>query len=437
MFRYYLRLAGLSIARNPVLSLLMVAAIGLGIGAFMSVMTINHMMARNPIPEKSDQLFYVQLDNWDPNEAYDAPNEPPDQVTYIDAMALMAAGRASRQTASASFSSAVDPEDPDQAPFAVAVRGTHADFFPMFDVPFLHGSGWDAAADRQHEAVVVLSREVSERLYGDRNPVGEAMRLAGILYRVVGVLDDWQPQPRFYDVSSGAFNNTDDLFLPFNAAIANAIPRGGNSNCWKLPEEKGFKGYMNSECIWIQFWAELPSRQQQEDYRYFLDTYVSEQKALGRFPRALNNRISDVMSWMQNRDVVDPNARAMLALAFMFLVVCLLNTLGLLLAKFLSRAPEIGLRRAVGGSRAQLFTQYLVESAVIGVAGGSLGLLLSWLSLQGMIRLFGDFFRDMAQMDWAMVMMTFLVAVLVSIVAGLYPTWRACSVAPAGQLKGQ
>ena len=101
MFRYYLKLGWLSIRRNPLLSTLMIAAIAVGIGACMTTITVNYLMSSNPIPHKSDELFYVQLDNWDP---YDSSLkkigfEPPDQVTYLDAMALMKAGKAYRQVA--------------------------------------------------------------------------------------------------------------------------------------------------------------------------------------------------------------------------------------------------------------------------------------------------------------------------------------------------
>ena len=97
MLRYYLKLGMLSIKANWALSTLMVAAIAIGIGACMTIVTVRHVMADNPIEHKNDQLFHVQLDNWNPNDPYDEPNEPPEQVTYLDATALLEAGRAHRQ----------------------------------------------------------------------------------------------------------------------------------------------------------------------------------------------------------------------------------------------------------------------------------------------------------------------------------------------------
>ncbi len=147
----------------------------------------------------------------------------------------------------------------------------------------------------------------------------------------------------------------------------------GNNSCWTSPPDDSYEGYLASECIWTQFWVELDSQAERERYLSFLNNYVNEQKKLGRYPRPLNNRLSNVMEWMRNQRVVGDDARAQVWLAGSFLLVCLLNTVGLLLAKFLGRAPEIGLRRALGASRRQVFAQHLIESGMIGVVGSVLG----------------------------------------------------------------
>ena len=116
-----------------------------------------------------------------------------------------------------------------------------------------------------------------------------------------------------------------------------------NSPKWQhqlleTPDGDGFEAFLNSECVWIQFWAELRNDTEKQDYMAFLNAYVEQQKELGRFPRPINNRLSDVMEWMENQEVVEDDARVMLGLSLLFLVVCLLNTIGLLLAKFLGKS---------------------------------------------------------------------------------------------------
>jgi putative ABC transport system permease protein len=181
----------------------------------------------------------------------------------------------------------------------------------------------------------------------------------------------------------------------------------------------------------------LRNEQEKQDYLAFLNAYTEQQKKLGRFPRPINNRLSDVMEWMENQEVVDDDAQVMLGLSFLFLVVCLLNTIGLLLAKFLGKSGDIGLRRALGGSRSNLFVQHLVESGLIGLGGGIAGLGLAWLGLRGIEMLFGDLVENMVDMDWVMVLTAIGLAIVSALLAGLYPTWRACRIEPASQLKAQ
>ena len=69
MFKYYVQLALSSIMRSKVHSLLTMLTIALGIGACTITLTLVSSMSANPISHKSEQLYRVQLDNWDPNQA--------------------------------------------------------------------------------------------------------------------------------------------------------------------------------------------------------------------------------------------------------------------------------------------------------------------------------------------------------------------------------
>lgn len=436
MFFYYLRLARISIIKNWGMSALMIVAIGLGIGASMTTVTVNYLMSANPIPHKSSQLYNVQLDSWDVNEPANDNGDPPDQLTYRDAMYLMEAKKAYRQNIQAQANSVIEPEGDDSLPFMVSARANSADFFTMFDLPFIYGSGWDQSADKNKEQVVVLSNETNQRVFGGENSVGKNIKIAGNYFKVVGVIDYWDPKPRFYDISTGAFNDSEDIFVPFSLIAEEKIGRSGNTNCWK-PVGDGFQAFLNSECVWLQFWVELPNEQARSEYMSFLNAYVDDQKALGRFERPQNNRLNNVMQWLEQQQVVADDAIMMMTMSFMFLIVCLLNTVGLLLAKFLGKAPEIGLRQALGASRRTLFAQYIIESACIGIAGGVVGLIFAWLGLQGIASLYGDMLKGLTGLDTTMIISAITLAVVTSILAGIYPTWRACNVQPSQQLKSQ
>ena len=79
----------------------------------------------------------------------------------------------------------------------------------------------------------------------------------------------------------------------------------------------------------------------------------------------------------------------------------------------------------------------MIESGLIGLGGGVLGLGLAWLGLRGIEMLFGDFVENLVGLDWVMVLTAIGLAIVSALLAGLYPTWRACRIAPASQLKLQ
>ena len=186
-------------------------------------------------------------------------------------------------------------------------------------------------------------------------------------------------------------------------------------------------------------WIEVRKPSERNSYLQFLDAYAEEQKALGRFQRPLNNRLNSPAEWLADREVVDDNVSVLLSIAVLFLVVCLLNTIGLLLAKVMRRAKDICLRRALGASKKALFSQYIIEAGIIGSAGGLLGVGATWLGLRGIENLYADyeFIQYLVRMDWTMVLLAVVLAVLSALGAALYPTWRACNITPASQLRIQ
>jgi putative ABC transport system permease protein len=435
MFSYYVRLALLSLRRNPVLTALMVAAIALGIGASMTSLTVLRAMSGNPLEHKEGLVYRPQLDNWSPGNPYSEDGSPPDQFTYRDATYLVAAKKGVRQAAMFPNVLAVEPENREIKPYMATVLFTHGDFFPMFDAPFKYGNGWSGAQDDDTARVVVLSAPTNERLFAGADSVGKTVRMGAEDFRVVGVLEEWNPQPKFYETSGGGFQDPEEFFVPFKNGIERELQSSSNNNCWK-DSGNGYQAWLESECIWISMWVELASASEREGYLEFMNNYVNDQKKLGRFERPLNNRLDTTGEWLDLQGVVPRDARTQLWLAVAFLVVCLVNTVGLLLAKFLARAPEIGLRRAVGASRREVFTQYLTEAGMVGVVGAISGLILTMLGLAGLRALYNDTpTGDLATLEPSMILITMAVALAASVLAGVYPTWKACQVTPATQLK--
>lgn len=434
MFGYYLNLALRSFRRNRVLTALMVLAIALGIGASMTTLTVFHVLSGDPIPQRSDRLFYVQLDP-ETRDGYKPGDEPQDQLTRFDAEELLRQKKAKRQAMMTGGGGVVEPDGNKLKPFTVGLRYTSADFFAMFDVPFLRGRSWTGGDDDGRARVTVVTRELGEKLFGGSDPVGRELRIDGHALRIVGVIDDWQPAPHFYDLNTGRYDSDEQAFLPISTALDLKLGRNGSMNCFGRTIVNDPTA-QNVPCSWMQYWVELESAGDAAAYKRYLDNYSEQQRSAGRFERPANTRLRNVMEWLEFRQVVPGDVRLQMWLAFAFLVVCLLNTVGLLLAKFLRRSGEIGVRRALGASRMEIFKQCLVEAGTVGVAGGALGLVLALLGLWA-VRQRPAEYAQLAHLDGGMLALTFVLAIGASLLAGLLPAWRAMRVPPALQLKSQ
>ncbi|MEI2456787.1 MULTISPECIES: ABC transporter permease [Lysobacter] len=430
-FAYYLQLALRSFKRNRVLTALMVLAIALGIGASMTTLTVFHVLSGDPIPDKSERLFYVQLDAADLH-GFKPGEEPESQLTRFDAEALLREGRAERQALMSGGNVVVTPAGGQSSKISEA-RYTSEGFFDLFDTPFQYGRGWTRTEDEGRARVAVISRELNQTLFGGGNSVGRTVRVENVDLRIVGVLDDWRPVPRFYDLNLSRYGEPEELFVPFWTARDIGLEHSGNRNCWA--DSGGDQLSATAPCAWVQYWAQMDPAQAGA-YRDYLGAYSEQQRKAGRFQRPPNPRLRDVMQHLEHNKVVPNDVRLQVWLAFGFLLVCLINTVGLLLAKCLRRSSEIGVRRALGASRRDIFLQFLVESGTLGVAGAALGLGLALLGLWA-VRQNPAQYAQLAHLDGTMLLTTFALSIGASVLAGLLPAWRACQVTPAIQLKSQ
>ena len=433
MLGYYLYLGLRSLKRTPVLTALMMVALALGIGASMTTLTVLRVLAGNPIPGKSSELYYPQID---PRDLFDyAPGvEPPAQLTWLDGMNLLRAQRADRQALMTGGNVAVLFPQGGLDPFFQPARFTTSGFFPMFDVPFQYGHPWSAADDDDRARVVVISHTLNDRLFGGKDSAGQTLRLGLHDFRIIGVLGDWRPNPQFYDLNRKRYNENEGVFLPLSTSQDVGFNHDGDVECWG----NGGNASTNPDtpCVWLQFWVQLNTPAKAAAYRQFLRQYSGRQRALGRFRRPPNVRLRDVTQWLAYSRVVPGDVRLQSWLAFGFLLVCLVNTVGLMLAKFTRRQGELSVRRAMGASRAALFGQLLCESGAVGLAGGVGGLLLAWFGLS-LVRQRPTEYASLAHLDPVMLLGTFLLSVGASLLAGVLPARRVSYVPPAWHLKSE
>jgi putative ABC transport system permease protein len=125
------------------------------------------------------------------------------------------------------------------------------------------------------------------------------------------VLDDWQPQPKFYDLNNGSFDAPEDVYIPWKWGETLKLGSYGNSNCWKIDNIDSFEGFASSECVWVQAWVELPTIAARYRMQSMLDAFTDRERKAGRFPRPRNNRLTDVEQWLKDQRVVQSDNRVL------------------------------------------------------------------------------------------------------------------------------
>jgi putative ABC transport system permease protein len=437
MLGYHVKTAIVSLKRNPIVTALLVAAIALGICVSTSFVTLQHLFTQDPVPGKTSKIFQVQLDSWGTDGPFrtETPELLPDQVTYRDARNLMKSPVPLRQTPAFITRYFVHPDPKLARPFQADVRLTYSDLFTIFDMPFAYGGPWTKEADAKPEQVAVIDHDTNMKMFRGENSVGRTIRIEDREFRVVGVLAPYRPPMRWWELNRNPTGKPEPVYIPFNFVEPLTIWTTGNTSGWKSRGGDTHQHFLNSETIWIQYWVELPDAKSQDAYRDWLTSYMQDQKKLGRFPRPLRHSITTIPGILERDKFVPQSVRTMSIVSLLFLAVCSVNLIGILLGKFLARIPEVSVRRALGASRAQIFWQHLIECELIGLAGGAIGITLSF----GMLRILARFMPngEALHLDGEMLLLGAVLSLVAGAVAGLYPAWRVCSVPPAMQLKVQ
>jgi putative ABC transport system permease protein len=441
MFSYSDFLANLrSLLRTPLLLSLMVGAIGVGIGGWMTLFAVYHALESDPIPTKSGKLFAPRIDIRGPafRPAPGVINRYLTMLTYRDTQALIAGHRQIRQTATyATRFSVVSPTSAVR-PFHASGRAAYPDFFEMFDVPFHAGAPWTMADEQQRSHVVVITGKLAGRLFGQDEAIGQTLRINDEAYRVVGVMDAWQLRVPIYDLN-GTINDVEDVFLPFNTAIDRRMAPTRNQSCFNPggfdPNADRMTMLLNSECVFINFWIELPEQRLVAQYEDWLNHYAQEQQANGRFGWLPLTKLQNATQYMAYVEGSLGVLGATTVLSLGFFVACLVNAIGLMLARLNTRATEFSIRRLLGAKVRDIFALCLAESAAVGALGSLCGLAVSLLGLALMRAISPPQLARLEHIDLTTIALAILISIVATVCVGVIPAWRASGFNPVVELK--
>lgn len=415
-----------SVSRDKAMIGLMVLALAVGASTFVAFMSLLGLLSGNPLGAGARQVHLVQIDF----RLIERDRAPvPLTLPYQDAIAISGYSAGRFVPVAAALASLRGEAGAYEIHDALLTRRT---FFEVFAVPFLYGSAWSEDADARHERVAVISSSLNERLFHGENSVGRLLDTRTGRLRIVGVLANWRPVPKFYNLSSPRrFEAVEDVFMPLSSGMDLNIPLNTGFDCpMGLPDLAHLK---TSECSWLSLWAQIKDEDTGAFSRY-VRAYASKQHENGRGVRGADVHTWNVEELMHELRIVPSSVYAQAIAASGFLMVCLCNCMALLLAKFKRREGTLILLHAIGASRGRIVRMLVMEGASIGMAGGLIGLCTGWLCVVA-LRGQGHDFSSAIRFDWAAAIGTVVLSLVGATAASIGPALVVARVDPADQLK--
>jgi predicted permease len=376
-----------TLARTPGFSFVVILVMALGTGATIAMFTVVHSVLMNPLPYRNpDRLVRIYEDSREYHKIY---------VSGADFLDWRRQEKDSfEQMAAISWDSYNLSGTPGQLPEQVLAQVASWNAFPMLGVQAALGRVFDAADDRpEANAVVVLSWGLWKRRYGgDRGIIGQTIQLDAKSFTVIGVLPAWFNFP----------NPTVQLWTPF----FHEVP----------PQMLQSHGAHNFE-VFARLKPGVTVAQAQAEMS------AIQAGIRKRFPDGPIFSATNVVPLLESRVGGIRQALYMLlaATGCLLLIACL-NVANLLVARSVSRRREAAIRTALGGGRARLVREQLVESILLCFAGGAFGLLLASLAIHWLVSVRPDIPRaEEIHLDGIAILVSLGIMTFCGLIAGLIP----------------
>jgi putative ABC transport system permease protein len=265
-----------------------------------------------------------------------------------------------------------------------------------------HGEYFDEAAVTGSARVALIGETVAKELFGNQDPLGAEFQIESVSFRVVGILEPWGTDPHGMD-------RDNEIVVPVSTLMRRLTNVDTIASAQLLINDPRRAEETANEMKGILRGRHALAEGQPDDFTII--TPVEVQKMVGKVQRVLFLYLPLV--------------------AGVSLVVGGIVSASLMLVSVNSRVAEIGLRRAVGASAEDIWTQFLIETAATTLCGGIVGILLGYLGAQAA----ANRMHLGNSLSWSAVLLGLAASVLTGLAAGLAPARRAARLLPAVALR--
>lgn len=292
--------------------------------------------------------------------------------------------------------------------FNVSVTGVTDDYQTTNSYELTEGRFISEGDNKSQSLVAVLGSQTAEDLFGSLSPVGKTISVNGVKFDVIGVLES---------KGSGGFNSSDDaIFIPLETGYLKLFGSTATYNDKKI---------VNSISISVSTTEAMDTVAAQIEFLIRRSHKLASTDELDFNVQSQEDLLSTLNSVTQTLTVF------LGAVAGISLLVGGIGIMNIMLVSVTERTKEIGLRKAVGATKNQILTQFLIETITLSLVGGIIGILLG-VAIASLVSLSGAL-TSVITADSIMLAFTFALAI--GVFFGLYPASRAANLHPMVALR--
>ena len=283
-----------------------------------------------------------------------------------------------------------------------AVFGVSANWLALRSEDVADGTFFANDQNASLARVAVIGVDVRKDLFPDEDPLQKTIRIGDVPFQVVGLL-----RPRGAGPAGGSLDNI--VVIPVNTASRRLFNRDFLTMLLvqiKNPERGADAAAKVTALLRQRHRIQPPAL---DDF-----TVTNPAATMAQVTRA-GNTLSKILTGVA-------------AMALLIGGVVIMSLMSIAVSE---RRKEIGVRRSVGAARADIILQFLLEAALVSLAGGIIGVLLGWSGMELVTRLL----RLPQIIVWQPFISSILLSLAVGIVFGIYPAWTASKVDPIKALR--
>ncbi|MCI0485100.1 MAG: ABC transporter permease [Blastocatellia bacterium] len=287
------------------------------------------------------------------------------------------------------------------------VIGVTPSYFRLAKYDLAEGSFLSEEDEKGYEQYCVIGSRVKQKLFGQDPPIGRSLKIDKMWFTVVGVLADHNlAKDEFEGVKIQDFSN--NIYIPLTTALKKFEFKRFETELDEITIRiKNIESLKASAVLISQVLSDLHGKA--EDYSIVVPLELLEQ----------NQKTQNIFNIV------------MICIASISLLVGGIGIMNIMLASILERTREIGVRRAVGARRRDIWTQFLVEALTISFIGGVMGILFGF----GISRIVALYAEWSTFVTGTAIAMSFGVSASVGLIFGLYPAVRASRLDPVEALR--